>query len=231
MRIAHAAGVAYAVEKLQNLDGAFAAQGGSVAEHMGLHLSAFGLLRELCGECRERIHRRRGIEQVLDHLEHEALARELFEQLAHHFLSGAMVAGQVAHPGRVKAAFGDGGQQALGQRLLGVAQLHGMTGQMQPGAAAGDLAGSDQRIEQAVVERIMGAMLQGWQGHAAQAGRVDARFIGCQCMKALQGLQQLVLQRLPGSAGHQQRIAVGQRQLGAVLCNGRVGGTGQPHQL
>ena len=72
--VTYAARVAYAVEELEDLNGALAAKASGISEGAGFHFTIAGLRRDVSGQGCQLIHAGWRIEQVLDDLKQQALA-------------------------------------------------------------------------------------------------------------------------------------------------------------
>ena len=139
-----------------------------------------------------------------------AQAGELAQQQAHVGLLLLQLPRQVAYPGRVEGARQQQGPEAFTQLLVRLDQLYPVIRQVQPGTAAGNLPGRQQAFQQGDEDRPF----QRRESVAAQAITVGAEFVGGFGVKALQGIEQLLLQRGPALGGEQPsakpRVDLGQ---------------------
>ncbi len=116
MRIAHAARVADAIEKLQDLDGALAPRTERIAVMRGTDRAV--LLRQGADNGRKLRDTAGVVEEILHDLVHTALHDELAQDLAYPLLGLTRARGQRTHPGRIEAPRCDQRLQSVRERAV-----------------------------------------------------------------------------------------------------------------
>ena len=184
VHIAHAAQQADAVEVLQDLDGAFAAKAGGVAELGGLHLAGMGG-GNLAHQGGGVVDGGGRVVQVFDDLVQFAAPGQARQRAANDGFGFLCVLGQIACPGAFKAGVGQRRLHLLGDARFRGRQLRAVRGQVHKGAVQHQLPDRRHARQQRLPQRQGQARC----GQAAQAGAVGAQFIGLAVVKALQGGQ------------------------------------------
>ncbi|HVN43829.1 MAG TPA: hypothetical protein VMT66_01160 [Steroidobacteraceae bacterium] len=223
-QIAHAAREAHAIEELEDLDRALAAETHRITKLRSADARpGTGAGLDDAGELR---YARRIVEQITHHLVNGAAAELLAQHGAHARLGLAELCGELAHPRGVEATRGDERLQKAHELLILRRQLRSVPGQVQPRSVGAQLPFAHELIEQRAPQgkRHLG------EAHAPQARRVRPRFIGCLGMEASQCVEHPIAQCLPPPGKHHVLLVadldhphgIGQRHALAA---------GEPHEI
>ncbi len=180
MLVTDASSVANAIEELQDLDAALAAQADGIAESGRIHRAAG--LRQLRDDRGQLGNAGRCIEQIRYHLEQFATCGGAAQNGADLVFGQADVGGQGAHPRRIEATGVQLRQHAFQQQTLAFRWRMVMAGQAPPGAHALHAA----VVQQVLEKRVPQARCQCRQGTALQAPAVDTGFVRASFMPATQ---------------------------------------------